>query len=416
MKNYIISYIYLFTCLYIIFPQGLFSQIKTILLFFLFLLFILDTIINLKNIYYKKYFIYYVVLILFIFSLQILNSVLKNFYEYELLLELKSFLGLISIIVITLYYSKHININKYFKLIINTYSIYIIIKILLYILLINKNNYVLFALKYISKETSFNYLAGNTIRLVFVNDILSPIIVLILLIINIKNKLFYFIINILNILITFSRYYVVIIIIGFCFYVIIFKKSILKNIKKIIILLVLIFAIILLNSDLINSDITNIVISVWEHRLTSEGKLSSNEKMNQYSVFISEITKNIRTFLFGNGLGTFIRDYIRDKNIRYGYEAFIMLLLYQFGIICFLILLLFYLAIFIKNVLNDYKNKYKVYILILAILLFSNSFVNPQVLNSFFSIPYVLLALLSTSPDRIKKENKDEIIFNYSDI
>jgi hypothetical protein len=289
--------------------------------------------------------------------------------------------------------------------------VYILLKIILIFGFVFNNQLSIAVINHLNFKMDFNFNAYGFIpRLVFSNDIITPVLFLSLLLLKHKynyfrNKYFYgiaMLLFLLNIIITFSRYYIICIIIGsFVYYIFFSNKNIVKNIRYLFRILLLLIISVFFLENIFDQQIFEGIKDIWKLRLSIEGSYSSNEKLDQYKLFFNRII-NGRP-LFGNGMGTYISDYLRDKNIRYGYEAFFMLLIYQFGFVGIMYILLLYIGKYIKCK-NDIKNKNVLYIILINMLLFGNCFVNPQILNSIFAIPYTFLNVVYLYIKDVKNE------------
>lgn len=365
-------------------PVGAFGFVKSILFLLLCFIFIVAIVFR-YNEKFKLSSVLNVLILPILLLIQTLNSLFQGFYEKELLIEFKSFLGLY-LTIIALIYLYHIEKDKVFHYtIVKAHALYIMLKILLVFSYFFELETGVFLIELLENEPGIDlYYYGKFIRLVFVNDILSPIILLFLLVDkNIKRKGFYSILMLVNILLTFSRYHILITIIGMFLFWLLYRE-LPYRLSKLIPLLVLCVVILIIS----RFEFYTAMMDLWRLRIFSEGFLSTSEKLYQYSLFYEKILEE-RTFV-GRGLGSYIFDYIRDERIKYGYEAFVMLLIYQFGVIGFSLLLYLYFVPFVKD-FHLLKKRESLYMLALLIFLISNMLVNPQVLNSFFSIAYFYL-------------------------
>jgi len=374
------SFVFIFT------PMGLLSTLKSLMLVALLLLFFIKIY---SKVSYKIMGLPIVILLLLLLETQ--HSFYNGSFEKEIFLEFKSMIGVFFSAFILVYSltKEFINPKKYLKIIILAHMLYLLIKIILTLAYFFDVELASILISELSDSLGVNILAYGVIpKITLPNDILTPIVILIILLHqSLRNKLFRFnidklilMIAFISILMTFNRYNIVILGSGILLYLLII------DIKKIFHFTIGI-GIFLFLFTLVDNTLINVVLELWDHRLSTEGDLSTGEKTYQYSLFWDRIQNNI---FFGNGLGTFLYDYIRDDGIRYGYEAFIMLLLYQFGIIGVIFLLSYYYLFYFLNI-KYLKNKYLFFNLIMSTFLFVVSFVNPMILNSMFAVAYTLV-------------------------
>jgi hypothetical protein len=383
-EKFIIFYAFIF----IFTPMGLLSTVKTILLMILIGLFS----IRIQG-HIKKNTLFIILIFILFILFNIFNSYFYGFYEKEVFFELKSIIGLFLSIVILIYsYSnKFVNNEKIVKTIVLSHILYLTVKMSLMFAFFFNIGFASVLIDALSNSLNVNIMAYGVLpKITLPNDILTPIVFLIILLNRsylksyfFKYKMDYFIIFIclISIVSTFNRFNIVILTFGLILFIIFI------DIKKIFNIIVGLFVFLLILSYVDDSLLT-VIIELWEYRLSGEGDLSTGEKTYQYLLFLERILNG--NPLFGNGVGSFLYDYIRDDNIRYGYEAFIMLLIYQFGFIGMILLLFFYLLFYINHY-NLLQNKYLLFHSILSLLLFSVSFVNPMVLNSMYAVAYSLI-------------------------
>jgi len=381
----IYSFIFVFT------PMGSFPTLRTILFFTLILFYMI--------VFYRNFTVripIYISLIFLFFLTYTLYSFFIGFYEPEVLLELKSFLGLYISGFILVYSFKIISLKRFIKTIIISHIFYIIVKIFILIGLLYNYSFAYKIINIISDSLIEQILAYSIPRINFANDLISPILILIIILLNFLRIKFFkdlasitiLFLLIINIFITFNRFNLLMLIVGSVILFILYPK---KNLKYILILLSMVIFIILIlfTSDLISNDsILYNHIKLWQIRIETEGSISNEEKFYQYILFIDRIETSV---LIGNGMGSFLYDYIRDSEIRYGYEAFFLVLVYQFGIIGMIFLLISYYSIFLVYI-KYLRYKSVFFILILYTFLLLSSFINPMILNSTYSIIYSFLA------------------------
>jgi len=390
--------ILLIAFLYILVPMGLLSSLKSILFIILMLAFLFRTKLKLHKIY-----IFITLVFLVIMLMQVLNAYRNNFFEVEIFLELKSFIGFFFTASIVTYSlnSKYIDAKKFMKVIILAHLFYVIIKLYMVVGFLVGYSQSIVAIEYFSSVLGRDLMSYGVIpKISLPNDILSALLILLILHFkSLKIRLFsilfenlLIILMFLSLIVSFNRFNLFLLFIGLIYLIIIGKK-----LKHLIISFFIVSFVIYIISEY--SFIFESIISLWENRLGGEGSLSTNEKFFQYFLFLERIQEN---FLFGHGLGTFLTDYIRDENIRYGYEAFLFLIFYQFGLIMFIILLGFYFGYYFKHYYL-LKNKYLSFIFILHALIFSVSIVNPMILNSMFAMIFtVTMASFMITKDKLR--------------
>jgi len=366
--------------------MGLLSSIKSIMFILLVALFFIRTKFKIS-----RKIIILTMLFIIVLLFQILNSYHSSFFEKETFFEFKSFIGLYVNIIILVYSIIHnfISAKLFLQYVIVAHIFYLSAKLFLIIGFFLKFTIASTLIEILSNILNANILAYGIIpKITLINDILTPIILLILILnISLKDKLFnktiqniIIFVALLSIFLAFNRFNIALLFTGLIIYLFIIDK---KKIFYIIGIFLLIFSLL----NIIDNPIVQAITEIWSNRLSAEGSLSTSEKSFQYNLFFERIQNN---FLFGNGLGTFLTDYIRDDNIRYGYEAFIMIIFYQFGLINFLFLIVIYFAFYILH-FKLLKNRYLLFNFILSIFILSVSLVNPMLLNSMFSIVYVLV-------------------------
>jgi hypothetical protein len=339
----------------------------------------------------------YISLIFLFFLTYTFYSFFIGFYEPEVLLELKSFLGLYISGFILVYSFKIISLKRFIKTIIISHIFYIIIKIFILFGLLYNYDFAYKIINIISDSLIEKISAYSIPRINFANDLISPVLILTIILLNsLRIKVFkdlasitILFLLIINILISFNRFNFLMLIVGSVILFILYPK---KNLKYILILLsmmVIFIILILFASDIISNDsfLYN-TIKLWQIRIEMEGTISNEEKFYQYTIFTDRIKTSI---LIGNGMGSFLYDYIRYPEIRYGYEAFFLVLVYQFGIIGMIFLLISYYSIFLVYI-KYLRYKSVFFILILYTFLLLSSFINPMILNSTYSVIYSFLA------------------------
>lgn len=379
-------YVLFFAFIFVFLPMGFLSFFKSTLFIFLILFFLIRVSFRVK-----KNTLISTLLFIVLLLLQILNSFNNNFFEKEIIIEFKSFIGLFFtiVIIITSLTKNLVDLKLFIKSIIIAHVIYLILKLsIIFGFLLNisfANELIIF----FSNIFGFNLLSYGIIpKITLPNDIITPLVILILIVFRVvkirifkKNEeVFILLLSLLAVFSGFNRYNLSILIIGI---LVLFTLG--NNIKilKYIFYSTFIITGILLYFD----DLRDILYSLWIHRISVEGGLSNSEKIYQYYLFIDRIKEN---FLIGHGLGTFPLDYIRDVNIRYGYEAFLFLLFYQFGFISLLILLFLFYQFYIQR-FSQLKNKYLFFNFLLINLLLSVGLVNPMILNSMFAVIYTFI-------------------------
>lgn len=214
-------------------------------------------------------------------------------------------------------------------------------------------------------------------RIVGVNDFLLPFLYFLIPSSSIKNKKIVSAVFIFSIFVTFTRS------LWFSFVLLYLLDEII--IKKKLHYAVLLFSIVIGMIYYI-SLYTNIdLIGSIGNRLFNEGTLSSNVKFEQAYKMIEQIGYSP---LFGQGLGSYIEDYIRNDRLKYGYEVMILALIMQNGLIISgsIILILAF------SLYRAYRVNGKFFDLFALILFLSSGLTNPVIISSVSVYLYILYA------------------------
>jgi len=232
---------------------------------------------------------------------------------------------------------------------------------------------------------------GGAYRIVSGIDLVSPFLFFIVLIsnINMRKSIKILLLSILfiNVIITLSRY-------GMVSFVILFFLYCLCMRKMIVFLLLSLFTV---GSIIVAADVSNInLYGAIEHRFNGEGKLSTAVKVEQSYYLLREIAEFP---LLGKGLGSYVEDYLRSSNPKYGYEAFWLALWMQLGTLG-MIVFMFYLWLPVFLALKK-TNKNNIMVSSTYILFLGGGMTNPTVIGISASIMYVLMFVVhlqSTQP------------------
>jgi len=323
-----------------ILPLGSFSLLKS--LFFIVTLFFY--IISKYN--FSKTLIISLLPFILTIILSLFVAIFNNFFEKEILTELKALILFGIILVIFIDITKIFSLKKIeilLKTFIISHFIYIIIKLVFFYLIYTGSLNFNF-LKKISNDFVLAFF-GNIPRISISNDLFTFVAFsLLYLNKNLFNKYFRFILYffmILNTLISFNRITILSIFCFILFYNILFFRK--RELFKIIIIIIIFIGIFFFSYN--KSILIQGIINTLKNRFSNEGSLSNQEKIYQYFLIFKSI--NWEIFLFGKGIGEFLHDYIRRniEGFRYGYEAFLGIFFFQFGILGVLI---FYILINIK--------------------------------------------------------------------
>ncbi len=311
-------------------------------------------------------------------------SILNGFFELEIFTEAKSFLVIFLIIEIFLLGIKYnlIEVSKIIKVGIWSHSFYVFVKLVVFFLIYH-GIVDISILKLISRDFVIAFF-GNIPRITINNDLFSCIFLSILILNKscFSQRWLNFVISILfilNILISFNRISIFCMLVFFVLYGVWFLKF-----KKIKVNFEIVFSLILVLSIINWAYLNNIsliegIVNTISNRFGGEGELSLSEKIFQYRLILNNMS--FSSFLIGHGIGTFLPQYIRYDivGLRYGYEAFMGIILYQLGIIglsYFLIML--NKPFFSSSLFKDKKNLMHFIIYNMWIL---HSLVNPVVLS-----------------------------------
>jgi len=222
---------------------------------------------------------------------------------------------------------------------------------------------------------------GGAYRVVSAIDLISPFLFFIVLIVDVKVKglikKLMLIILFINVIVSLSRYGMVsFFILGFL-YCLCMRKMI----------LFLVLSLLTVSAVVIAADFSNInLYGAIEHRFNGEGKLSTAVKFEQSYYLLREVSEY--PFL-GKGLGSYVEEYLRSENPKYGYEAFWLALWMQLGSVGMLFFLL-YLCIPLFLALKKF-HRHNVIMFFTYILFLGGGMTNPTVIGVSASVMYVLM-------------------------
>ncbi len=394
MKSLIKIYSYLLIGIFIIFPLGSFTYLKGVLFFlfiYLFLIYKFST-----GIFFNFHQIMSVLAFLSFILFSILLSFANGFYEMEVFKESQIFLQMFTILFIFFHYLQKniINPNELVYIATISYIFYIIFKLVIFGLVYLGSLDITF-IKQLSRDFVIAFF-GNIPRITINNDLFSFVFLCIILINRFlfKNKFvpLFIILIVINIIISFNRTTIISLFLFILLYFILFFRSTFKKflVFSIISITYIFFAYLLYIKG--NSLVVGIINTII-HRFSSEGNLSIGEKLYQYELIFNNI-KNIYNFVIGHGIGNFLSEYIRYNIIgyRYGYEAFLGIMLYQFGFLGALFLLIFSNFYFLKKI-KYINNKY----FLINIFIFNtwilHSVVNPVIISTNSAI--IMLVIIA---------------------
>jgi hypothetical protein len=207
---------------------------------------------------------------------------------------------------------------------------------------------------------------------------------------NNKFTAFFIILITANIIISFNRITVISVFLFMLLYFVFFYSF---NLKKFLVIFIISITFIFLTYALYIKGNSIVVgtINTITNRFSSEGHLSTEEKLYQYKLIFDNI-ENIYTFVVGHGIGNFLPEYIRydTAGYRYGYEAFLGIMLYQFGILGVLFLWLFSNFYFLKKI-KYINNKYFLMNIFIFNVWILHSTVNPVLISTNSAIIMLLI-------------------------
>lgn len=395
MKGLIKIYSYLLIGIFIISPLGAFTYLKGVIFFLFVCLFLIYTFST--GILFNFYQIMSVLVFFSFILFSMLLSFINGFYEVEVFKESQIFLQMFIIMFILFYYlqKKIIDPNRLVYIATISYSIYIIFKLVIFGLVYSGFLDITFV-KQLSRDFVIAFF-GNIPRITINNDLFSFIFLCIILTNRFlfKNKFspFFIILIIMNIIISFNRVTIIFLFLFMLLYFMLFFRLAFKKFSVFFIIsIICIFFIYLLYIE--GNSFVEGVINTIINRFSSEGKLSTGEKLYQYKLIFNNI--NIYNFIIGHGIGSFLPEYIRYNTIgyRYGYEAFLGIMLYQFGILGVLFLWIFSNFYFLKKI-KYINNKY----FLINIFIFNawilHSIVNPVIISTNSAIiMFIIIANL----------------------
>lgn len=348
----------------------------------------------------------FIVLFLIIWSFL---SIANGYTTYSSFL--KNYLALLFIVWISyeLYKNKVVTIEKIFGLIkFDSISI-IIIKIFTSLLLtmdfIHINDLVEFYDKIFNCElTTMYFPIGNFTfyRLMVANDGLPYIYFSFYLLFD-KNKLkkilLLFLIGIYT-FITYSRVYMIQCLFIIVIYIFIYLTN--KNVTFYKKLRLFLLTSIVLTIVCITLNQLGFLEALFKRFNSDSATYSDNIREEQFEHLMKGFKEN---FLFGNGTGAYIKNYLRSDTILYSYELEYLSFLYQFGLIGFILIILptiilYYNLCFFKNM--DFKIK----LMLLSNFLFFlvKPLVNPGFLSS--NAGFLIVAMFAcTRIGKIEKSN-----------
>ncbi|UKK90262.1 hypothetical protein [Citrobacter portucalensis] len=214
-------------------------------------------------------------------------------------------------------------------------------------------------------------------RIVGVNDFLLPFLYFLIPSSSIKNKKIVAAIFIFSIFVTFTRSLWFSFILLYVIDEVIIKKKIHYAVLLFSLFIVMVYYISLYTDIDLAGSIGN--------RLFNEGALSSNVKFEQAYKMIDQIGYSP---LFGQGLGSYIEDYIRNDRLKYGYEVMILALIMQNGLIISAgIILILALSLY-----RAYRINGKFFDLFALMLFLLSGLTNPVIISSVSVYLYILYA------------------------
>lgn len=129
-----------------------------------------------------------------------------------------------------------------------------------------------------------------------------------------------------------------------------------------------------------------------------DAEVSDFYRYEQISVFSQEIPK---TYLMGNGLGSYITGFVRSDAFPFLYELEYLAIVYQFGLLGFLYLLLIYLFIFSEINVKELDGRYKLLIISNLLFFLIRPAFNPMLLASSSSMALVCFFIFA----KLKSDN-----------
>lgn len=123
-----------------------------------------------------------------------------------------------------------------------------------------------------------------------------------------------------------------------------------------------------------------------------DADVSDFYRYEQILIFSQEIPK---TYLFGNGLGSYITGFVRSEAFPFLYELEYLAMIYQFGFFGFLYFIFLYLLIFSEISLKGIDGRYKILIITNLLFFLIRPAFNPMLLASSSSMVLVCLLIFA---------------------
>jgi hypothetical protein len=134
-----------------------------------------------------------------------------------------------------------------------------------------------------------------------------------------------------------------------------------------------------------------------------EGELSTSVKVEQSRYLLRDI---FQFPLFGKGLGSYVKDYMRNDSPRYGYEVFWLALWMQLGSLGMLVFL-FYISIPIMMAISKLTRR-NVIVAANYILFLGSGFTNSTIVGLSAAVMYVLFFSFKTYSESLPSKLAEE--------
>lgn len=164
--------------------------------------------------------------------------------------------------------------------------------------------------------------------------------------------------------------------------------------------------VIVLKADVIVSSITTIIGSLYDRWFGTSATFSDSFRDEQSMYLWGGIKESP---ILGQGLGSYIRGYLRSDELRFSYEAEYLSFLYQFGFVGFIIIIGGIIYLFAKICFENTKGiRLKIILLVNFGVWALRPIYNPQFLSSSSGMIIVVLFIAgSYYSKRLKMESKE---------
>jgi hypothetical protein len=386
-------------------PTGVLALVKVPLFFFVGSFFVLYIVEKRIHLGLENALLFLVFLMLVFFSM--LNGALHGFPASEYMLEARSILSIYLLVIIS-YAAIKINLitfQKILMVVLLGHATWIVAKIIFLVVFFSGGA---------SRQETIHFLElisdnianvggpmgiGSAYRIHSSIDSLSPFLFFFLLLYPLRSspglKKLVAMLLLVNVIISLSRYDIVaLFLLGFL-YAFLMRKM----------LVYLLLSVIAIFSVTALSEIRGIKIyEAIQYRFEGpEGELSTSVKVEQSRYLLRDI---FQFPLFGKGLGSYVKDYMRNDSPRYGYEVFWLALWMQLGSLGMLVFL-FYISIPIMMAISKLTRR-NVIVAANYILFLGSGFTNSTIVGLSAAVMYVLFFSFKTYSESLPSKLAEE--------